>query len=123
MSTNKTRYWCYINGKKEYVYGGTPGQAAASLGHRFNMNVSESWMREDIKKEVKPMYVYTFARKTSPYDRTSYEELLAKSEKQAWFYFNKSRGKQCFARIDSVRLASEEDLKRLKEGSLFDVTW
>ncbi len=76
-----------------------------------------------LEQEVKSMYVYTFARKTSPYDKTSYEECLAKSEKQAWFYFNRSRGKQWFVRIDSVRLASKDDLNELVEGELKDVTW
>lgn len=116
--TAKKLFYCYISGAKQYVHGSNAGQAATSLGHKLGQTIKPEWM-----KEVKPMYVYTFARKTSPYDKTSYEEVLAKSEKQAWYYFLQSRGKQYFAAVESIRQATKEDLGRLKEGDILDVTW
>ena len=119
MATKSKLFYAFVAGKgKVYTHAANDNQAATAIGNKVGRMVQPCQV-----KEVKPMYVYTFARKTSEFDKTSYEECLAKSEKQAWFYFNKSRGKQWFVRIDSIRLASKEDLGRLKEGELFDVTW
>lgn len=113
----KKLFYCYINGTKQYVHGSNAGQAATSLGHKTGRMIKPEQV-----KEVKPMYVYKFARKTTPYDKTSYEEILAVSEKQAWFYFLQSRGKQYFAVIEEVRQPNSEEKKR-EPGVIYDVTW
>jgi hypothetical protein len=118
MSAKSKLFYAYVSGSKVYTHAANMNQAATAIGNKTKRMIQPQQV-----KEVKPMYVYTFARKTSEFDKTSYEECLAKSEKQAWFYFNKSRGKQWFARIDSIRLASKDDLKELVEGVLKDVTW
>lgn len=106
------------NMDKVYTHAANIFQAAKALSEK----VGQTILIQDIK-EVKPMKVYTFQRKRSQYDSTVYEEVLAKSEKQAWFYFNKSRGRQWFARIETVREATKEDLTSREEGTFRDVTW
>ena len=119
MSAKSKLFYVFIPNKgKVYTHAANSNQAATAIGNKIGRHVQPEQV-----KEVKPMFVYTFARKTSEFDRTSYEECLAKSEKQAWFYFNHSRGKQWFAQINQIRQATKEDLNRLKEGELFDITW
>jgi hypothetical protein len=123
--TNKTRY-IYFDEAYEihYVYGSTPVQAARALAKRLNKYIDHNKVKlEPQPKKVRQLHVYTFARKTSPYDKTSYEEILAVSDKQAWFFFKRSRGTQYFAIIDSVRVATKEDKARLEFGVIYDVTW
>lgn len=112
---NKKLFYAYVSGHKVYTHAANSNQAATAIGTK-----TKCMLKPQQVVEVKPLYIYTFARKTCELDRTSYEECLAKSEKQAWFYFLKSRGKQWFAHIDSVRLASKDDISRLKEGELYE---
>lgn len=119
MTGRTTRYYVTVNGKKTYTHASTKEQAASTFGAKLGMFISP-----DQVKEVTPIYVYTFYRKTNEFDKATYEECLAKSEKQAWFFFLSKRGsKNWCARIDSVRVATKEDRKRIEPGEFFDVTW
>lgn len=119
MTGRTTRYYVTVNGKKEYTHASTKEQAASTLGAKLGVFILPSQVRE-----VKPLYVYTFYRKTSEFDKAAYEECLAKSEKQAWFFFLSKRGSKNWAvHIDSRRPATKEDRKRIEPGELFDVTW
>lgn len=113
------------NAEKVYTHAANYFQAARALTEKlgYRVYVQDLECCSKIREEVKPMKVYTFQRKRSQYDSTVYEEVLAKSEKQAWFYFLNSRGKQWFARIEMVREATKEDLSTREEGSFRDVTW
>ena len=124
MASNKTN-WCYqLNGTLVYAYGSTAKQAAMALHNKYKVYVDERFVypvAEPRKEVKKPMYVYTFAYKNTELAMTNYVECLAKSEKQAWFYFSRILGRPWFAEINEVHLASEEDIERLKEGELFTI--
>ena len=106
---NKKNYYCIIDGVKHYVHGSTPGQAATALGNDLNRYVAPSAMRE-----VKPSYVYTF------WFSNMVSEILAVSEKQAWFYFKSIKGYYPGANITSRRDATLADFKKFKGSNIYD---
>jgi hypothetical protein len=119
MTGRTTNYYVTVNGKKEYTHASTKKQAASTLGAKLGV-----FILPDQVREVKPLYVYTFYRKTSEFEKAAYEACLAKSDKQARFFFLSKRGtKNWDAHIDSIRAATKEDRKRIQPGEFIDVTW
>lgn len=99
-----------------YTSATSSKQAAAQLGHKLNCFIESNKIREVT------CYVYKFQTRSTSRSQTKEVEVLAKSTKQALFYFYQVHGRPWFVRIDNIRIAKVNDYVTRKEGEFLDVT-